>query len=70
MKNIRCANILTQLELGEIYWSWLALPIANLQENDMFKMKITLDRQSPRPKPNHCHLPDPLHFSLLSTFEK
>jgi hypothetical protein len=36
----------------------------------MFKWQIAIDRHSPRLKPNHSHLPDPPHFSLLSTFKK
>jgi hypothetical protein len=35
----------------------------------MFKWQIDIDRHSPRLKPNHSHLSDPPHFSLLSTFK-
>jgi hypothetical protein len=35
-------------------------------ENNKFK-QITLDRHGPRLIPNHCHLPYPPYFSLLST---
>jgi hypothetical protein len=34
-----------------------------VQENDRFKMKITLDRHSPRLIPTDCHLPYPPYFS-------
>jgi hypothetical protein len=39
-----------------------------LQRNNTFKFKITLDRHNARLKLNYCLLPDPLHFSLPSTF--
>jgi hypothetical protein len=32
-------------------------------------MKTTLDRHDPRLIPNHCHIPDPPHFLLLSSFK-
>jgi hypothetical protein len=35
----------------------------------MLKMEITLDHHGPRLIPNGCHLPDPSHFLLLSTFK-
>jgi hypothetical protein len=41
-----------------------------LQRNSTFKFKITLDRHNARLKLIYCFLPDPLHFSLPSTFEK
>ena len=40
-----------------------------LQENAMFKIKMTLDRRGPRPIPNYGQLLDPPSFSLLSTFK-
>jgi hypothetical protein len=35
--------------------------------NNKFKIKITLHLHGPRLIPNHCHLPYPPYFSLLST---
>jgi hypothetical protein len=35
----------------------------------MFKLQIANDRRSPRLIPNQCHLSDPPHFSLPSTFK-
>ena len=40
-----------------------------LHKNDIFKLKKTLDRHSPRLKLNYSLLPNPPHFSLLSTFK-
>ena len=40
-----------------------------LQENAMFKIKMTLDHRGPRPMPNYGQLLDPPSFSLLSTFK-
>jgi hypothetical protein len=34
----------------------------------MFKLHLTFDRHNARLKINYCLLPDPPHFSLLSTF--
>jgi hypothetical protein len=40
-----------------------------LQENDMFKLEITLDRHNARQKLTYCLLPDPPLFLLPSTFK-
>ncbi len=37
--------------------------------NDMFKMKMDLDRHGPRLRPNNCQHPDPHYFSLPTTFK-
>jgi hypothetical protein len=39
-----------------------------IQRNNTFKFEITLDRHNARLKLIYCFLPDPLHFSLPSTF--
>jgi hypothetical protein len=39
-----------------------------LEENDIFKMQIPLDRHSPIIMPNDCQLPNPSYFPLPSTF--
>jgi hypothetical protein len=36
--------------------------------NGMFKMKIDIDRHSPRLMPNNCQHLDPPYFSLPTTF--
>jgi hypothetical protein len=36
--------------------------------NGMFKMKMDIDRHSPRLMPNNCQHLDPLYFSLPTTF--
>jgi hypothetical protein len=36
--------------------------------NGMFKMKMDIDRHSPRHMPNHCKNLNPPYFSLQSTF--
>jgi hypothetical protein len=41
-----------------------------LHKNDTFKLKITLDRHSPRLKLNDGLLPDPSNFSLPTTFHQ
>jgi hypothetical protein len=40
-----------------------------LHKNNMFKLQITLNRYSPILVIKDCHLSDPPHFSLLSTFK-
>ncbi len=37
--------------------------------NDMFKMKMDIDRHGPKLMPNKCQYIDPPYFSLQTTFK-
>jgi hypothetical protein len=53
-----------------ILLEWAETEIKSFQGNDMFKLKTTLDRHSPRLIIDDSLLADPPLFSLPSTFKE